>query len=207
MRTVLGIDKWHLFGHSFGGILQIAYAREAEDRILGMMCINCSFDMNESLGNGWLPKAIELLGNNVPESVNDSKISLFDRIMSVIPILAKRGEMWKIFFEKEENNVKMNNTYSKFDKWNSDLSETILTLDEFWKDFRPFTSEIEVPVLYFFGSKDWSIGPSHFKGVMFPNMISIRSRGGHMPFLENKPQLIKAIDNYLCIYFPNFIPK
>lgn len=47
------------------------------------------------------------------------------------------------------------------------------------------------------GKRDWTIGPKHYQGVDFPNMIRYKSAGGHLPFIENKKDVRKAIDRFL----------
>lgn len=196
VRAALGIRNWITLGHSFGGILQMEYVLQNPGVISGMVFINYTLDMNDSFGNSWLPKAIELLGKDVPAEALDTTLSVYDRMMALMPVLGGKGEMWKIFFQKEENSWKLNDSYSNFTRWNSDQSEKILEFDEYWTDFRTYTSEIKQSVLFYYGKKDWAIGPEHYKGINFPNMILYGSEVGHMPFLENREDLWRAINQY-----------
>ena len=52
---------------------------------------------------------------------------------------------------------------------------------------------MNMPVLFFYGSRDWMIGPEHYKGINFPNLMLWKSEVGHMPFMEAKEDLSKAI--------------
>ena len=54
-----------------------------------------------------------------------------------------------------------------------------------------------VAVLFFYGKSDWTVGPEHYKGVNFPNMLLWGSNVGHVPFMENKIDMEKAMDSYL----------
>lgn len=200
VRKSLGIKEWLTLGHSFGGILQINYAKSYPNVISGMLFINCTLDMNDSYGKSWLPRAMALLNNEVPDASIDTNNSVYQRMLAIMPILSEKGLIWKIFFDKEEDSWKMNNTYSKFESWNSDQSEDILEFDEYWKDFKMYTSEMYHPVLFYYGETDWAIGPEHYKGVNFPHMILWGNKVGHMPFLENKADLIEAINYYLLKY-------
>lgn len=197
VRKSLGIQSWLTLGHSFGGILQMAYANSNPGAISGMMFINCTLSMNDSFKNSWLPKAIELTGNDTPVVCRDATVSVYERMLAIMPVLGEKGKMWKIFFDSEENSRRMNETYSGFDNWNSDQSEKILEIPEYWDDFRKFTPEFKQPVLFYYGKTDWAIGAEHYKGMAFPDMQLWGSDVGHFPFLENKDDLMNAINSFL----------
>lgn len=200
VRNSLGIKQWLTLGHSFGGILQMDYVKNNPSVISGMIFINCSLDLNDSFGNSWLPKAAELMGNDVPEICSDTTVSIYQRMLAVMPVLGEKGEMWKIFFTNEEDSWKMNDTYREFESWNTDQSEQILALDEYWVDYRSSTEKVSKPVLFYYGKTDWAIGPEHYLGIKFPEMILWGSELGHMPFLENKADLAKAISSFMAKY-------
>lgn len=200
VRKSLGIQHWLTLGHSFGGILQMEYVKQNPQVISGLIFINCTLDMNDSFGNSWLPRAAKILGKNTPAICSDSTISVYRRMLAVMPVLGESGEMWRIFFSNEEDSGKLNQTYSQFESWNSDQSEQILELDEYWKDYRLFTSKVSQPVLFYYGNTDWAIGPEHYLGAKFPEMILWGSETGHMPFIENKNDVMKAINQYIVSY-------
>ncbi len=197
VRNSLGITQWLTLGHSFGGILQMEYVKKNPEVISGMILINCTLDMNDSFGNSWLPKAAELLENNVPAICSDTSVSVYQRMLAVMPVLGEKGDMWKIFFKSEEDSWKMNQTYSRFENWNSDQSEQILELDDYWQDYRSFSEQVSQPVLFYYGKTDWAIGPEHYRDIKFPNMVLWGGNTGHMPFIEDQNDLMKAINAYL----------
>lgn len=196
VRESLGIQQWLTLGHSFGGILQMGYINREPSSIAGMIFINCSLYLNDSFENSWLPRAIEFAGDSVPAICHDTSVAIFERMKAVMPVLNAKGEMWKMFYASKEDNRRMNDTYRNFASWNNDLSEKVLELPEYWDDFRPLTPNIQQPVLFYFGTKDWAIGPEHYKGAAFPNMLLWGSEAGHMPFLESKEDLAKAIRSF-----------
>lgn len=200
VRKALGIEKWLIMGHSFGGILQMAYIESNPEFITGMIFINCSVSLNNSFESSWLPKAIELAGNDVPPVCMDTGVSVYSRMLAIMPVLGKKDKMWEIFYGNRDDNQKMNDTYRKFENWNGDQSERILEYHEYWQDFREFTGKVMVPVLFFYGKKDWAIGPGHYKIVRFPEMLLWGSDVGHVPFLENKADIMNAINIYLGKY-------
>jgi proline iminopeptidase len=196
VRTALGINQWVILGHSFGGILQMGYVESKPNSINGMIFINCSLSLGHSFESSWLPTAIELAGEKTPTICLNPSVSLYERMLAIMPILNETGDMWRIFFAKEQNRDRMNETYGSFTTWNSDQSEVILKIPDYWCDYRPLCPKIKQPVLFFFGRTDWAVGPDHYEGVKFPNMMLWGSDVGHMPFLENKEDLTKAIRWY-----------
>ncbi|MBD0851424.1 alpha/beta fold hydrolase [Maribacter arenosus] len=204
VRESMGIKQWLTLGHSVGGILQMGYATNNPKAISGMIFINCTLSYEDSFGKSWLPKAIELASDEVPAICLDTSVSLHERMLAIMPILQKKGVMWKLFFASEEDKDKINETYSNFDSWNSDYSENAMEVSDYWKDFSLLTSKIEQPVLFYYGTNDWAIGPEHYKRMAFPNILLWGSDLGHMPFLENKDDLMKAIrafkNRYRSIY-------
>ena len=63
VRQSLGINSWLVLGHSFGGILTMAYWEAYKDKIDGLIFMNCALCMDASFRESWLPKAIEIIGN------------------------------------------------------------------------------------------------------------------------------------------------
>lgn len=153
--------------------------------------------MNHSFSSSWMPKAIELAGVDVPSVCLDTTVSVYHRMLAIMPVLNKKGEMWKIFFGSQENNLRMNETYHGFETWNSDQSENILEISDYWKDYRKYTREFNRPVLFYYGKTDWAIGLDHYKSMEFPNMLLWGSDTGHMPFLESKDDLMNAIGSFM----------
>jgi len=196
IRSALGIEKWIIMGHSFGGLLQMGYARLHPDVIQGMIMINCTLDWKDSFEKGFCPNACSLLniGDTTPYT-NDS-ILFVDRFGALINQLNKKNLMWKMGYAHYENFEKMNKTFHEVPDWNWGSEEFIVYNPDYRINFKKYTPESKMPVLFFYGKKDWSIGIEHYKGVNFPNMMLWGSDVGHMPFLENKEDLIKAITAY-----------
>jgi len=200
VRISLGIKQWLTMGHSFGGILQMGYVTSKPSSVIGLLFINCSLSMNESFENSWLPKALELAGNDTPAVCYDKSVPIYKRMGAVVPVLNKKGVFWKIFYANEENSRKMNDTYWSFKSWNNDQSNIIMEISEYWKDYRVSSEEVKQPVLFYYGRTDWSVGPEHYKGVKFPSMLLWGSNAGHMPFMESKEDLMKAINRFQRLY-------
>ena len=94
----------------------------------------------------------------------------------------------------------MNATYKGFYNLNHDYSNAAMTLPDYRKDFKPATAQVNQPVLFFYGTKDWMVGPDHYVDISFPEMLLWKNEGGHIPFQENKEALSEAILAYKAKY-------
>ena len=192
IREQLGFDSWLTLGHSFGGILQTAYANAYPEAIKGMLMINTTLYLNDSFCNSWSPKAAEFLGETIPDCASDT-IPLRQRMGMHINKLREKDLFWKMAFAEKKNDSVMNATYANFKDWNHEYSAVAMDDKEHWKDFRNLAPDINLPVLFFYGTRDWMVGPEHYKGINFPKMLLWEAESGHIPFLEARPELEKAI--------------
>lgn len=193
LREHLGFEKWVIMGHSFSGTITTAYAFEHPNRIEAMMQFNCSLNLEESITTSWIPKACELLKLKETSYYTNDSIPFPEKLNRLFPLLQEKDVMWKLAYSKKENETIMNKTFNEIPDWNSDFSGVGLSHPDYLKNFKPLTSQIEVPVLFFYGEHDWTIGPEHYKDVAFPKILLFKSKVGHMPFMENKPDIKKAI--------------
>ncbi len=201
VRTALGIKEWLIIGHSFGGLLQMAYVEKYPQSIKGMMMINCTLSMKDSFSKSWIPKATELVGEYMdPLQENMSSELLLKRMMEVGKKMDDKKVRWKMAFASPESDNLMNSSYREIPNWNNSFSSVALSIEDYWKDFRIDAGNVKVPVLFFYGKSDWMVGPDHHKNIRFPEMMLWGSDVGHMPFLENQKDLDKAIKAYIKKY-------
>ncbi len=197
VRESLGIQKWFTMGHSFGGILQTGYSERHPDVMLGMIMVNTSLDMQDSFRRSWCPKASEFLGLPEPLQCLDESTPLFDRWGELIGMLNENDLMWKMGYMHPESIRKMNRTYQDIENWNPDFSESFIEYDDYMADFRHASATLHMPVLFYYGTYDWMIGPKHYRSIQFPNMLLWEANTSHMPFIENREDIKKAIDTFL----------
>jgi proline iminopeptidase len=196
IRRHLGFDTWVIMGHSFSGTMLTGYAAMHPRSLKGMMMFNCSLNLAESIHESWIPKACEFLGLKDDAYFKNDSISFHDKLNRLFPLLNEKDVMWELAFSHKDNERKMNETFNEIPNWNGDFSGVGMSHNDYLVDFKKHTSAIKTPVLFFYGTSDWSIGPKHYKGVKFPNMLLWKSNVGHIPFMENKEDLKKAIDYF-----------
>jgi proline iminopeptidase len=201
VRKSLGIVNWITLGHSFGGLLQMGYVQKYSNVINGMIMINCTLNIPESFNESWFPKACEFLQITNTGYYLNQDITIKTRLDSILSLLIKKDLIWKMSFSSKNDNEEMNTIFNNTPKFNNDFFNYGLTLSDYLIDYKEVTKNIDKPILFFYGKKDWCVGPEHYKGVHFPNMILWSFEGEHMmPFLKNKPDLEKAIDRFIYSY-------
>ena len=193
VRQALGIKSWLVLGHSFGGILTMAYWETYKNNIDGLIFMNCTLSMDASFRESWLPKAIKIIGSKANKIALDPNSKTIDRMMAIFPFL-NNDNRWQIFTPQKKYNDTVNSA-TDYSKHNSDGSKVIF-MDEYWRDFRPLAKTVNKPVLFFYGEKDYAIGPKFYKSVHFPNMLRVGADCGHFPFIEAPKALDNALEKY-----------
>lgn len=191
VRQQLGYKSWITLGHSFGGILQMGYAEKYSTSINGMIMVNCTLNFTESACESWLPKAAQLLGEEY--SCTADTISLPQRLNDMGGKVRKKDLFWKMGTDAKNTLDKLNELTAEIPDFNYDLSNFAMEYPEYWSNFKPLTNTLKMPVLYFYGTRDYFVGPEHYRNINFPNLILWKNEGGHIPFIEAKEDLEKAI--------------
>lgn len=193
VRAALGIKQWVTMGHSFGGVLQMGYALRFPQSVKGMIMLNCGLNLDLSYKTSWCPKACEFLNITDTKYYEDETIALSVRWDSLIHALNEKDLMWKMGYSDRKNMEKMGKTFGEIPNWNWEFGSIAMSLEDYNLNFLKETSKIDIPVLFFYGLKDWMIGPDHYKEVQFPDVMFWGSDVGHMPFMENQADMMKAI--------------
>ena len=196
VRKALHVERWLTLGHSFGGILQMGYADLAPDAVDGMIMLNCTLSLDDSFENSWLKKAGKLLGKDEHAFLKNDSLSHVEKSGIAAGRLEEKNLRWKIFYASPESDAEMNRSYGEIPSSNTDFADKSFSFQEYFRDYRPVTAGIKISVLFFCGRHDWAVGPKHYRNVRFPNMILWKSDVGHMPFLENREDMQKAVQAF-----------
>lgn len=103
-------------------------------------------------------------------------------------------------YSNPESQEIMDATFAEIENWNYDFGNAARDYEAYWKNYLPATKNIKIPVLFYYGTTDWMVGPEHYKQVNFPQIFLWKSEGGHIPFQENKEELEEAILAYKMNY-------
>jgi proline iminopeptidase len=198
VREALGIKKWLVLGHSFGAGIQTAYASEFPKVVKGMIMLNGTVNIAESL-KGTVAYTKAKFPNADYKVADSISVSPLQRMFSCMQILG--DDSYKLFYKHKASADSMNVLMGKISNWNYDFGNSVVNYPEYFQNFSPLTSRIKVPVLVFCGNMDYAIGPEHYKLIRFPKQMLVRVDVGHLPFQEAPDELENAIDGYLKKYF------
>lgn len=202
VREALQIKQWLVLGHSFGAGIQTSYAAKYPKAVAGMMMINGTVNVAESL-KGMIAYTSSRVRAESLKDVNDPSKTLMEKMM--ICHRALGDDVYKMYYKEKASSDTMIAVMNRISKWNSDFSSQVNNYPEYFDDFSPLTKTVKIPVLVFSGSMDYDIGPEHYKLIRFPDQLLFKADCGHLPFVEAQPELETAISQYLTKYFPKGI--
>lgn len=194
VREKLGYDSWLTLGHSFGGVLQMGYAERFPAAQKGMIMINCTINLPESACESWIPKAAEFVGETY--TCEGDTVALPQRMNEYGGKLREKDLFWKMGSGDPGTFPELDRISSEVENFNYDLSRYAMNYPEYWENFKPLTAKMPMPVLYFYGETDFMVGPEHYRNLKFPNLMLWKNKGGHVPFIEDRKDLSKAILAY-----------
>lgn len=194
VRKELGYEQWLTLGHSFGGVLQMGYAEKYPASQKGMIMLNCTINISESACESWIPRAAAFLGEKY--TCEGDTIGMPQRMNEFGGKLREKDLFWKMGSRFPDTFKKLDEASAGIENFNYDLSNHVMNISEYWTNFKPITANMEMPVLYYYGATDYMVGPEHYRGLKFKNLLLWENKGGHVPFIEDKEDMEKAILAY-----------
>ncbi|QIL75229.1 alpha/beta fold hydrolase [Hymenobacter sp. HDW8] len=195
LRQQLGLETWLIMAHSFGGTIATEYAARYPQHVRGLVLVNSTLSIQEAmkstLTNGLnfatLPDKAPYLDESKP---------LDERFGMIMPVLSEQNIWFKLQYQTEAGHQKV----TEADKGNPGTGEFGsygFSLPDYRKDFTALTPQIKAPVLVITGTKDYCVGPEHYKMFRFPNQQVAQLQAGHVPFVEQPEAFRKAVLTYV----------
>ena len=194
LRIYLGIEKWFVLGHSFGGILAVNYASRYPERTVGLILSNVTLNMFHSFRHQ-IQKASEKLGIEVRDVPGNNINLLMDTYYSILSQLLEKGEYYKFQYMDLENKNKVDLVDQDDLKSDPNFQQYVFSSDDYFQDFT--TINIHKPVLVIAGKYDDAIGPQHHQLFNFPNSIVVVLNSGHHPYIENELEFKNAVIHFV----------
>jgi proline iminopeptidase len=197
VRKALGIQKWIVLPHSFGGILATEYAYTYPQSIKAMVYLNCTVNISRSAKSG-IRRSIDILDLKEHEKswlLNDS-VPLLERWGNAFWHLRNQDKAHLAMFDHKEN-YKLDSALMQlpFLKWH--FGQKIWTYSEYFNDFADKTAYISAPTLIISGTRDYTIGTDHPLIMKFPHSKIYYIEGGHALYLEHNRELYEAVAPFL----------
>ena len=185
IRNFLKIKKWSIIGHSFGGLVMTAYAKDYSEYIRSLVYAHCSLNMASVL-RSHINNGIRLLKEIGISYRPDSLLPLFNQMMNVHSELAKYGIEYKIMFRSQrEKDIEDSLIRSATPHFNQDFQRFVWTMKDYNIDYSKYTKDILCPVLIITGKKDFAVGADTYKTWHFKNSRIIFYQFAHASFQED----------------------
>jgi proline iminopeptidase len=194
IRKSLGISKWVVMAHSFGGIIASSYAYKYHNFVDKLILLNTTLNMEDSF-NSQIHYGAELLSKEELQStVYNSNLEKWKYIVN---ILIEKDIFYKLQYKDYNNFLRLNNVNNQIENFNATMANQAFSNKEYFTNYCDLTKEITVPVLVITGDEDYAIGPNHYKNFMFPNKKIEIMQGKHMLYLENNGEFKSVIKKFI----------
>jgi proline iminopeptidase len=197
IRNYLKIKKWSVIGHSFGGLIMTAYAKDYPDFIRCLVYVHCSLNLNTVL-HSHIDNGVRLLKETGISYAPDKNLPLFNQMMKVHEEMAKQGIEYKIMFKSPgEKQIEDSLIGSATPNFNQDFQRFVWKLDDYQIDYASYTKDITCPVLIITGKKDYAVGPDTYKTWHFRNSQVIYYDYAHVSFQEDPVWFARHVLSFL----------
>jgi proline iminopeptidase len=191
IRQLSGAEQVYVMGHSFGGILAFKYAQKYPAHVKGLILLNATLYIYNSL-QSQIQFMNSLLNVHLVAKGNGSIIPTFLEAKS---LLHKKDWDYKILSDKKATTAKLDSIDSA--PRNSSFGQIALSIPAYLTDFTKETTTLPVPVLVITGTTDHNIGPAHYKLFHFPKQQVKIITGGHILYYENNSAFVKAVMEFV----------
>lgn len=190
LRQHLGIQKWSVMGHSFGGILVTNYALQYAKTISALFYINATVNMQASM-QSHVDFGKQELGLQNHKDLTDESKPLMQRVSIVHNLLSEKDSWYKLMYRNAQEKKFNDSVTLSAGRFNRDFATQCWNVAEYWKDYSIQTASIQCPVFVMTGDTDYAVGVNHYKSFRFPKQTVVHYAGGHAPFQE-EPQWYAA---------------
>jgi proline iminopeptidase len=197
LRNCLKIREWSVMGHSFGGLIMTAYARDYSDRIRSLVYVECGLNL-ELVLKSHIDNGTRMLTEIGDTFTVNKQLTPFHQMMSIHEELAKKGIEYKIMFRSQrEKDIEDSLIGAATPHFNQDFSHRVWTMPDYLIDYSVYTKDITCPVLVIAGTRDYAVGPDSYKAWHFKNMQLVLYDGAHASFQEEPVWFVNTVLPFL----------
>jgi len=198
LRAHLGLERVHLYGHSWGTILAVEYYRVHPERVASMVLASAALDIP-----AWERNARQLLAT-LPDSMQRAvKVREAEKQYEAPDYQAALGEfysryVWRNPVAADLDSIMATGNMDIYGYMQGPSEFTITgTLKQY--DARPFLENIRVPVLFTVGEFD-EANPEIVRGfsALVPGAtVTVIPGAAHMTTWDNPEANLEAVRNFL----------
>lgn len=193
LRQHLGLERWVVMAHSFGGTIATAYATQHPARVQALVLVNSVLNPPASLesmlhyGTSLLPTA---------EQPNAS-IPMMQRFGMVMGALQRRQVAYQLQYSTDSLAARASRVVRAVPA-NQDFATQVFSgqLPDYGQDYGPATAQLSMPALIILGQDDRTTGttPQSFR---FPRQQVVVLPGKHYSFLEQPARFQQVVSSFV----------
>lgn len=200
LRKNLGIEKFFLLAHSFGGIIATEYALRYPQHVKGVIMANVTLHFfNVNTTKEQIIYADSLLQKET-QNLEIEKDSLLPIFLDLRQKLSEKHMGYRFLTDDINSIIKME-TIDSLHPRIADFGMDVITRQdeypEYYKNYAPETKNVKVPVLIITGNEDHAVGINHYKSFEFPDQQTAKLDGGHLLYYENNKEFLETIWNFV----------
>lgn len=194
VRKNLGISRWIVMAHSFGGIVATNYVYKYHNFVDKLILLNATLNMKDSF-ESQIYYGTKLLSEGELQSTTYN--STLEEWHYVVNKLIQKNIYYKLQYKDYNNFLQLNNVSNQIENFNATMANQAFSNKEYFENYMNLTKEIAVPVLIITGDEDYAVGPNHYKNFMFPNKKVKILKGKHMLYLENNEEFKSVVREFI----------
>ncbi|HTE01969.1 MAG TPA: alpha/beta hydrolase [Mucilaginibacter sp.] len=198
LRVFLKIKKWSVMGHSFGGLLMTAYAKDHPANVRSLVYIHCTLNRESVLRTHiyYGTKLLEAAGDTFKA---DQQLPHFDQMIQVHRELAKKGIEYQIMFRSQrQKDIEDSLLTATSPRFNWDFQHRVWKMADYAIDYAKYTNQISCSVLILSGTKDYAVGPDAYKSWHFKKSQVVFYNGAHTSYQEEPKWFAETVLKFLA---------
>ncbi|HEA20642.1 hypothetical protein LCGC14_1015630 [marine sediment metagenome] len=200
LRQHLGIQKFYVLAHSFGGIIATAYAKKYPERVEGLILANCTLHFFNVENTKEQISFADSLLHKKTETITVDKDSLLPIFLNLRTALSQKKLGYRFITDDVNSIIKMeeiDSLHPRISDFGMDVIMKPNKYPEYYKDYAPLTKEINAPTLVITGKDDHAVGTQHYRTFQFPNQTTKVLDGGHLLYYEDNADFIQTVWDFV----------
>jgi proline iminopeptidase len=199
LRQELGVERWVLLGHSFGGTLALEYAARHPQRVAGVVYVSGFSDAESSFAT-WKRELERLHPGRLAETASAEVATDYARVMRALKGLDARDFFQALQFHHAASRERLEAVDAESGLRNTgELSQALFSQE--LPTYRFTASErITAPVLVIGGRYDHAIGVDSLRALAraLPRATFLEyEESGHYPYLEEADRFERDVRDFL----------
>ncbi|MCA8831119.1 alpha/beta fold hydrolase [Hymenobacter pini] len=193
VRQQLGLQKWVVMAHSFGGTIATAYAQKYPQRVQALVLTNAVLNPVASL-DSMLTYGTSLLPTAARPAASLPQMQRFGMVMGALQQQKLAGQLQ---FSHDSLAARAMRA-SRAVPGNSDFAQQVFSgrLADYGQNYAPATAKLTVPTLVILGKDDRTTGATAAT-YQFPRKQVVTLAGKHNSFLEQPTQFRQAVVSFV----------